>query len=37
VQIARFDNASARAPATFIAFYLLGAGESELIEMLPPG
>jgi quercetin dioxygenase-like cupin family protein len=35
VEIAHFDNASADEPATFIAFYLLGADETELIEMLP--
>jgi hypothetical protein len=35
VQIAHFDNASASEPATFIAFCLLGAGEHELIEILP--
>ena len=29
-----FDNASQTEPATFIAFYLLDAGEDELIEML---
>ena len=29
-----FDNASETEVATFIAFYLLGAGETELIEML---
>jgi len=33
-RILRFDNASETAPATFIAFYLLGPGESKLIEML---
>src|ERR1700744_468016 len=32
--IAHFDNASDSEPASFIAFYLLGAGESRLIEML---
>jgi quercetin dioxygenase-like cupin family protein len=32
--IVRFDNASETASATFIAFYLLGPGESRLIEML---
>jgi len=30
----RFDNASETAPATFIAFYLLGPGEGRLIELL---
>jgi hypothetical protein len=30
----RFDNASDTAPAKFIAYYLLGAGEERLIEML---
>ena len=29
-----FDNASSTEPAVFITFYLLGAGESELIQML---
>jgi hypothetical protein len=29
-----FDNASETASATFIAFYLLGSGESRLIQML---
>ena len=29
-----FDNASQTDTATFIAFYLLGAGETRLIEML---
>lgn len=29
-----FDNASQTDPATFIAVYLLGAGETELIKML---
>jgi quercetin dioxygenase-like cupin family protein len=33
-RILRFDNASTSEPATFIAFYLLGPGEHELIEML---
>jgi Cupin domain len=33
-RIVSFDNASQTAPATFIAFYLLGPGESRLIEML---
>jgi quercetin dioxygenase-like cupin family protein len=32
--IAHFDNVSESEPASFIAFYLLGAGESRLIEML---
>ncbi|HEX4021063.1 MAG TPA: cupin domain-containing protein [Acidobacteriaceae bacterium] len=32
--IARFDNASATAPLTFIAYYLLH-GQQELIAMLP--
>jgi quercetin dioxygenase-like cupin family protein len=34
VRIAHFDNASTSEPAAFIAFYLLGAAENELIEML---
>jgi quercetin dioxygenase-like cupin family protein len=29
-----FDNASSTEPMTFIAFYLLGPGETELIHML---
>jgi quercetin dioxygenase-like cupin family protein len=33
-RILSFDNASETAPARFIAFYLLGPGESRLIEML---
>jgi quercetin dioxygenase-like cupin family protein len=33
-RILSFDNASETASATFIAFYLLGPGESRLIEML---
>jgi quercetin dioxygenase-like cupin family protein len=33
-RILSFDNASETAPATFIAFYLLGPDESRLIEML---
>jgi quercetin dioxygenase-like cupin family protein len=33
-KVPHFDNASADAPATFVAFYLLGAGESEIIRML---
>jgi quercetin dioxygenase-like cupin family protein len=33
-QILRFDNASLEEPATFIAFYLLGNDDGELIEML---
>jgi hypothetical protein len=32
--IVHFDNASDTTPASFIAFYLLGAGEDRLIEML---
>jgi quercetin dioxygenase-like cupin family protein len=32
--IAHFDNASNSEPASFIAFYLLRAGESRLIEMM---
>jgi quercetin dioxygenase-like cupin family protein len=34
VPIAHFDNASKTEAAVFIAFYLLGGGEHELIEML---
>jgi quercetin dioxygenase-like cupin family protein len=33
-RVVRFDNSSDTAPAKFIAFYLLGSGESRLIEML---
>lgn len=33
-KILHFDNASAIEPMTFIAFYLLGKGEDELIRML---
>ncbi|MGH9742077.1 MAG: cupin domain-containing protein [Candidatus Acidiferrum sp.] len=33
-RILRFNNASASEPTTFIAFYLLGASEHELIHML---
>jgi quercetin dioxygenase-like cupin family protein len=33
-KIAHFDNASAEAPARFVAFYLLGADDRQLIEML---
>jgi quercetin dioxygenase-like cupin family protein len=33
-RISHFDNGSEREPATFIAFYLLGEGEEQLIEML---
>ena len=33
-EIRHFDNASQAESASFIAFYLLGAGETELIEML---
>jgi quercetin dioxygenase-like cupin family protein len=33
-KIAQFDNALAEASATFVAFYLLGASEHKLIEML---
>ncbi|MGH7068087.1 MAG: hypothetical protein ACREEU_09935 [Acetobacteraceae bacterium] len=32
--ILHFDNASERESLTFIAFYLLGSGEHELIRML---
>jgi quercetin dioxygenase-like cupin family protein len=34
-RILHFDNASAREGASFIAFYLLGPRENELIRMLP--
>jgi quercetin dioxygenase-like cupin family protein len=34
-KIAQFDNASAEAPARFVAFYLLGANDHQLIEMSP--
>jgi quercetin dioxygenase-like cupin family protein len=33
-RVVRFDNASETVPARFIAVYLLGPGESRLIEML---
>jgi quercetin dioxygenase-like cupin family protein len=33
-RIVHFDNASAQAPGTFIAFYLMDAKDSELITML---
>jgi quercetin dioxygenase-like cupin family protein len=33
-RIVSFDNVSETAPATFIAFYLLGPGQSRLIQML---
>jgi hypothetical protein len=33
-RIAHFDNASEDEAASFVAFYLLGVGETELIEML---
>ena len=33
VRVARFDNVG-QTPARFVAFYLLGAGETELIRML---
>lgn len=35
-RIVRFDNASNREPASFIANYLLGPTDRELIQMLPP-
>ena len=34
LRIRSFDNLSPREPATFVAYYLLGAGEREIIEML---
>jgi quercetin dioxygenase-like cupin family protein len=34
LRIRSFDNSSAREPATFVAYYLLGAGEHDIIEML---
>jgi quercetin dioxygenase-like cupin family protein len=34
IRILHFDNASTTEPMVFIAFYLLGAGEHELIRML---
>jgi len=34
VRIRSFDNLSPREPATFVAFYLLGAEERDIIEML---
>jgi quercetin dioxygenase-like cupin family protein len=33
-KVVQFDNASNEAPATFVAFYLLGTDERQLIEML---
>jgi quercetin dioxygenase-like cupin family protein len=36
VRVARFDN-DGETPATFIAFYLLGEGEDELIRILEEG
>lgn len=33
--IAVFDNASASDPATFIGFYLMGAGETEVVRAAP--
>lgn len=32
-----FDNASAREPARFVAYYLLGSSDHDLITMLPSG
>lgn len=34
LRIRSFDNSSAREPATFVAYYLLGAEERDIIEML---
>jgi len=34
LRIRSFDNASPREPATFVAYYLLGDGDREIIEML---
>jgi len=34
VKIERFDNASTEEPATFVAFYLLGPDDRQLIELL---
>jgi quercetin dioxygenase-like cupin family protein len=33
-KVVRFDNASSDAPATFVAFYLLGPDDRQIIEML---
>ena len=33
-KVVQFDNASSDAPATFVAFYLLGADDQKIIEML---
>jgi len=33
-KIVQFDNASSDAPATFVAFYLLGPDDQKIIEML---
>ena len=34
VRMRHFDNASPREPATFVAYYLLGAEDRDIIEML---
>jgi quercetin dioxygenase-like cupin family protein len=34
LRIRSFDNLSSREPATFVAFYLLGVEEHDIIEML---
>jgi quercetin dioxygenase-like cupin family protein len=34
LRIRSFDNSSPQEPATFVAYYLLGVGEHEIIEML---
>jgi quercetin dioxygenase-like cupin family protein len=34
LRIRSFDNVSPREPATFVAYYLLGAEEHDIIEML---
>ncbi len=34
VRVLRFDNASTHEPATFIAYYLLGEHDEQLIELL---
>jgi hypothetical protein len=33
-KVVQFDNASSDAPATFVAFYLLGSDDQRIIEML---
>lgn len=35
--VLRFDNASGAEDAEFVAFYLLGPGQTETVQFLPPG